>query len=113
MCAACTGHFELADGGTLFLDEIGDMPLELQPKLLRVLEEGRIRSIGAAAEKEVRVRVVAATNASLEKAIAQGCFRQDLFFRLARVTVEVPPLRQRREDIVLLAQHFSNYLPAR
>ncbi|MCC7261718.1 MAG: sigma-54-dependent Fis family transcriptional regulator [Candidatus Latescibacteria bacterium] len=100
------GYFELADGGTLFLDEIGDMPLELQAKLLRVLEEGRVTPVGGVQEKQVEVRVVAATNADLAGGITQGRFRQDLYFRLARFTVKVPPLRQRPEDLPVLAAHF-------
>ncbi|NKB68936.1 MAG: response regulator [Candidatus Latescibacteria bacterium] len=100
------GCFELADGGTLFLDEIGDMPPALQTKLLRVLEDGRFVPVGGTDELAVDVRVVAATNAELPAQIECGIFRQDLFFRLARFRVEVPPLRQRRDDIPLLAQHF-------
>jgi DNA-binding NtrC family response regulator len=100
------GYFDLADGGTLFLDEIGDMPVTLQAKLLRVLEDGRVAPLGSAREKQVDVRVVAATNADLESQIAAGSFRQDLFFRLAQFTVEAPPLRERREDVPLLASHF-------
>jgi DNA-binding NtrC family response regulator len=100
------GYFELADGGTLFLDEIGDMPLTLQAKLLRVLEDGEITPVGAPKSKRVDVRVVAATNADLPSKIASGGFRQDLFFRLARYTVETPPLRQHPKDILLLANHF-------
>jgi DNA-binding NtrC family response regulator len=102
------GYFELADGGSLFLDEIGDMPLALQAKLLRVLEDGCVTPVGAAKEKQVDVRVIAATNANLQTKIAAGAFRQDLFFRLARFLVAVPPLRERREDIPLLAEHFLN-----
>jgi DNA-binding NtrC family response regulator len=101
-----SGYFELAHGGTLFLDEIGDLPLELQPKLLRVLEDGRIRPVGSMEEKTVEVRVVVATNADLPRQIQAGRFRQDLYFRLARFTVQTPPLRQRREDIPVLARHF-------
>ena len=100
------GYFELAHGGTLFLDEIGDMPLELQPKLLRVLEDGRILPVGGREEKAVEVRVVAATHADLPTQIAAGGFRQDLYFRLARFMVQVPPLRAHREDLPLLARHF-------
>jgi DNA-binding NtrC family response regulator len=100
------GHFELADGGTLFLDEIGDMPAGLQAKLLRVLEDGVIHPVGAAHSRHVDVRVLAATNADLQQKIAAGEFRQDLYFRLARYTVETPPLRERREDLPLLAAHF-------
>ena len=101
-----TGCFELADGGTLFLDEIGDMPADIQAKLLRVLEDGRILPVGGSQERRVDVRVLAATNADLQAGIASGAFRQDLYFRLARFPVHVPPLRERREDIPLLAQHF-------
>jgi len=100
------GWFELADGGTLFLDEIGDMAPALQAKLLRVLEDGQIVPVGATQPKHVDVRVVAATNADLDEKIASGHFRQDLYFRLARYLVEMPPLRERVEDIGLLAEHF-------
>jgi DNA-binding NtrC family response regulator len=100
------GCFELANGGTLFLDEIGDMPLALQAKLLRVLEDGYITPVGGNQPRQIDVRVVAATNADLQRKIDTGGFRDDLYFRLARFTVEVPPLRARREDIPLLAQHF-------
>jgi DNA-binding NtrC family response regulator len=100
------GFFELANGGTLFLDEIGDMPVVLQAKLLRVLEDGRVTPVGAAAEKQVDVRVVAATNAALEARIAAGSFRRDLYFRLARTTLRLPPLRDRKDDIPILAAHF-------
>lgn len=101
-----SGYFELADGGTLFLDEIGDMPAALQAKLLRVLEDGEVMPVGAAKGKHVDVRVLAATNVDLQQGIADGRFRQDLYFRLARYTVESPPLRERREDIPTLAEHF-------
>jgi DNA-binding NtrC family response regulator len=100
------GYFELANGGTLFLDEIGDMSLELQAKLLRVLEDGCIIPLGGDQQRHIDVRVLAATNADLQTKIDAGGFRADLYFRLARFTVEVPPLRARREDIPLLAQHF-------
>jgi DNA-binding NtrC family response regulator len=104
------GCFELADGGTLFLDEIGDMPAILQAKLLRVLEDGCVVPVGASEPKRVDVRIVAATNANLREKIEQGAFRQDLFFRLARYTVLLPPLRERREDICVLATHFLKVL---
>jgi DNA-binding NtrC family response regulator len=104
------GCFELADGGTLFLDEIGDMPAQLQAKLLRVLEDGMITPIGASQAKKVDVRIIAATNADLDAQIASGAFRQDLYFRLARYLVQTPPLRERREDIPLLAGHFVKIL---
>jgi DNA-binding NtrC family response regulator len=103
------GFFELANHGTLFLDEIGDMPAALQAKLLRVLEDGRVTPVGASTEKQVEVRVIAATNANLEARIAAGTFRQDLYFRLARAMVFIPPLRERREDIPLLAAHFIGH----
>jgi DNA-binding NtrC family response regulator len=100
------GFFELARGGTLFLDEVGEMPLALQAKLLRVLESGAFLPVGADSEVESEARVVAATNADLERKIADGQFRQDLYYRLARFTVRTPPLRERREDVPLLAEHF-------
>ncbi len=100
------GCFELADGGTLFLDEISEMPPAQQPKLLRVLEDGIILPVGAAQGRRVEVRVLAASNADFQALIAAGRFREDVYFRLARFTVEVPPLRERREDIPLLADHF-------
>lgn len=100
------GYFELAHGGTLFLDEIGDMPLPLQAKLLRVLEDGIVTPIGAATGRAVNVRILAATNVDLHEKIATGHFRQDLYFRLARFTVVTPPLRERTEDVPLLAAHF-------
>jgi len=106
------GHFELADGGTLFLDEIGDMPLELQTKLLRVLEDGSFAPVGSNIQKQVDVRILAATNANLQNKIAVGTFRSDLFYRLAGYTVDVPPLRDRKEDIPLLTSHFLSLLTA-
>lgn len=100
------GCFEQAHGGTLFLDEIGDMPVPLQAKLLRVLEDGVITPVGATQFKQVQVRLVAATNCELNSAIEAGKFRGDLYYRLARFTIESPPLRERREDLPLLAEHF-------
>ncbi|WP_435101663.1 sigma-54-dependent transcriptional regulator [Arhodomonas sp. AD133] len=100
------GLFQEADGGTLFLDEIGEMPVALQAKLLRVLEGGRFRPVGAQRELEVDVRVVAATNADLEEAVAEGRFREDLFYRLETFRIEVPPLRQRGDDLDLLTARF-------
>ncbi|MBM3240154.1 sigma-54-dependent Fis family transcriptional regulator [Candidatus Poribacteria bacterium] len=102
------GYFELASGGTLFLDEIGDMPIELQPKLLRVIEDGCVVPVGGAQQKHVDVRILAATNQDLQTKIAIGTFREALYFRLARFTVIVPPLREHKEDITLLAKHFLN-----
>jgi DNA-binding NtrC family response regulator len=100
------GCFELANGGTLFLDEVGDMPALLQSKLLRVLEDGWLAPVGGSTSIQVDVRVIAATNADLDERIAAGTFRQDLYFRLARYLVTTPPLRERAEDIPLLAAHF-------
>ena len=100
------GRFERADGGTLFLDEIGDMPLATQAKLLRVLEDGRIERVGAEQTRPVDVRVVAATNVPLERAVSQGRFRADLYHRLSVLRIHLPPLRERREDIPLLVDHF-------
>lgn len=100
------GVFTQADGGTLFLDEIGSMPLGLQSKLLRVLEDGRVRPVGADRDFPVNVRVIAATNADLKQLIQSGKFREDLFFRLNIITIRVPPLRERVEDIAPLAAHF-------
>lgn len=101
------GRFEVADGGTIFLDEIGEMPFELQSKLLRVLQEGEFERLGSARTVEVDVRVIAATSRDLTEDVRQGRFRQDLFYRLKVFPIWVPPLRQRREDIPLLAQFFT------
>jgi two-component system nitrogen regulation response regulator NtrX len=100
------GKFELADGGTLFLDEIGDMSLKTQAKVLRVLEEQTIERIGGHEPIRVDVRVIAASNRALPELIGQGRFREDLYYRLNVIPVEVPPLRRRREDILLLVEHF-------
>ena len=104
------GLFCYADGGTLFLDEIGEMPLLMQSKLLRVLEEGRIRPVGSERDIPIDVRLVAATNRDLEQEVQLGNFRQDLFYRLNVLRLRVPPLRERSEDIHLLVQHFSDRL---
>jgi transcriptional regulator with GAF, ATPase, and Fis domain len=101
------GAFERADGGTLFLDEIGELPLDVQPMLLRALESGEVTRVGGNHPKRVKVRVIAATNRDLSAEVAEGRFREDLYFRLAVVTLEVPPLRERAADIPLLASTFA------
>ncbi len=100
------GLFQAADGGTLFMDEIGNMSLTMQVKLYRVLQEGKLRPLGSTEESDVDVRVIAATNKDLEKEIAEGRFREDLFYRLSVIPIHLPPLRERREDIPLLARAF-------
>ena len=100
------GRFELADGGTLFLDEIANVPLNLQPKLLRVLETGDFERVGSSRTRHVNVRILSATNASLADEVGGGRFRQDLLFRLNTIEIALPPLRDRREDIPALATHF-------
>jgi transcriptional regulator with PAS, ATPase and Fis domain len=100
------GKFEVADGGTLFLDEIAEMSPQLQAKLLRVLQDGRFQRLGSVKDVQVNVRVISATHVDIHKAIAEGTFREDLFYRLNVVNVNVPALRQRADDIPLLAEHF-------
>jgi formate hydrogenlyase transcriptional activator len=100
------GRLELADRGTLFLDEIGDMPLEVQPKLLRTLQENTYERLGSARTKSVDIRLVAATNCDLDQMIEEKQFRSDLYYRLNVFPIRIPPLRERREDIPLLVQHF-------
>ncbi|HEU5056374.1 MAG TPA: sigma 54-interacting transcriptional regulator [Kofleriaceae bacterium] len=110
--AATAGAFERAHGGTLFLDEIGELPLELQPKLLRALESRRVRRIGGAEEIACDVRLMAATNRDLPVEVNKRTFRSDLYYRIAVAHLEVPPLRARREDIPALVEHFQSQLPA-
>src|SRR5690606_48322 len=100
------GCFELAHGGTLFLDEVGELPVELQAKFLRVIEEEKLRRLGGKTEIAVDVRVICATHRDLKRQIEAGAFREDLYFRLNVFSVQLPPLKERREDIPLLAQHF-------
>lgn len=111
--ASRVGRFKLADGGSIFLDEVGEMSPKLQVKLLRVLEDGRFEPVGAIATQQVDVRVVAATNRSLEQAVAGRQFREDLYYRLRVVPIEMPPLRRRREDIPLLVDHVLGLLAAK
>ncbi len=107
------GLFELADRGTLFLDEVGEIPLMLQAKLLRVLEEQTFRRLGGLKDIQLDVRVIAATNRNLREAVKEGVFRQDLYFRLNVIHVQIPPLRERREDILPLARHFVDHYNAK
>lgn len=100
------GRFEMADGGTLFMDEIGNIPLEQQQKLLRVLETGEFERVGSSRTRRVNVRLISATNADLQKAVREGAFREDLLYRLNTIPIHLPPLRDRLEDIPLLARHF-------
>src|SRR5262249_56677460 len=101
------GGVEMADHGTLFLDEVGDMPLELQPKLLRALQERAYERVGSARTKSVDVRLVAATNCDLEQMMIEKQFRSDLYYRLNVFPIHIPPLRERLEDIPLLVRHFT------
>jgi transcriptional regulator with GAF, ATPase, and Fis domain len=104
--AAKSGLFEVADGGTLFLDEIGEMPGPLQAKLLRVLEDGSLRRVGSIKERRVDVRLLAATNRNLSAEVQAGRFREDLFYRINVMSLELPPLRKRTGDVALLVRHF-------
>jgi hydrogenase-4 transcriptional activator len=107
------GLVRAAEGGTLFLDEIGDLPLTLQPKLLRFLQEGEVHTLGERAPRRVNVRVLAATHKDLHKAVREGTFREDLYYRVAALTVNVPPLRERPEDIAALISHFLSHYARR
>src|SRR5689334_24191169 len=107
------GCFEIADEGTLFLDEIANMPVRLQAKLLRVLQTGEVQRVGSSRLRYVNVRVISATNADLAAEISAGRFREDLLYRLNTVEIRLPPLRERREDIPLLAAHFLREQAAR
>jgi DNA-binding NtrC family response regulator len=107
--AAKKGLFEVADGGTLFLDEIGTMRMDMQAKILRVLQDRRFMHVGGTQEIQVDVRIVAATNVNLEQAVKEGRFREDLFYRLNVISLELPPLRSRKEDIPLLASHYLRF----
>ncbi len=107
------GRFQLADGGTLFLDEVGEIPLELQGKLLRVLQEGTFERVGEDVTRRVDVRVIAATNRDLPSEVQEGRFRRDLYYRLSVFPIEVPPLRDRPEDVPELVLHFLKQSAAR
>ena len=100
------GRFELADGGTIFLDEIGDIPINLQVKLLRVLQEHQIERVGSTENVNIDVRIIAATHQNLEQKIKDGTFREDLFYRINIVSLNIPPLRERKEDVLPLIDHF-------
>ncbi|HRO67708.1 MAG TPA: sigma-54 dependent transcriptional regulator, partial [Pseudobdellovibrionaceae bacterium] len=101
-----TGLFEAADGGTLFLDEVGELPLTIQVKLLRAIQERMIRRVGATDDSKIDVRIIAATNRNLEEMVSKGTFRQDLYYRLNVINIRTPALRERRDDVPLLANHF-------
>jgi DNA-binding NtrC family response regulator len=103
-----TGKFQLAEGGTLFLDEVGDLPVELQPKLLRALQEKEVEPVGGTKVQKLDVRIVSATNLNVDKAITDGTFREDLYYRLSVIPIHLPPLRERRKDIPLLIRYFCS-----
>ncbi|MDX1316476.1 MAG: sigma 54-interacting transcriptional regulator, partial [Xanthomarina gelatinilytica] len=102
------GKFQLADGGTLFLDEIGELPLDMQPKLLRAIQESEVEQIGSTKTEKVDIRIIAATNRNLQKEVKEKNFREDLYFRLNVFPIIIPPLRERVEDIPILIEHFVN-----
>lgn len=104
------GKFEIANEGTIFLDEIGDMPLHMQVKLLRVIQEREVEKVGGVASKKINIRIIAATNRNLEKLVSEGKFREDLYYRLNVVTIEIPPLRERGNDIILISNHLIKKL---
>src|SRR3984885_13907625 len=112
-CTQTKGRFQIADGGTLFLDEIGDLPLELQPKLLRALQEQEFERLGSGQTIRVNVRVVAATNQDLARLVAAKLFRADLYYRLNVIPIYLPPLRERADDIPALVDHFVQKISAR
>jgi NtrC-family two-component system response regulator AlgB len=103
------GKVKVAEGGTLFLDEIGDLPMEIQPKLLRLLQEREYERLGENVTRQANVRVIAATNRDLKKRVASGVFREDLYFRLNVIAVEMPPLRSRPEDLTRFAEHYAHH----
>lgn len=107
------GYFEIADGSTIFLDEVGELPLSMQTRLLRVLQDGEIMRVGASSPRKVDVRVIAATNRNLAECVEKGTFRRDLYYRLNVATVRIPPLRERREDIHVLVEHFLRLYTAK
>ena len=107
------GYFEIADGSTIFLDEVGELPLSMQTRLLRVLQDGEIMRVGASSPRKVDVRIIAATNRNLAESVEAGTFRRDLYYRLNVATVRIPPLRERCEDVRLLAEHFLEYYMAK
>jgi len=111
--ATSQGLFKAADGGTIFLDEIGELPKEAQAKLLRVLQEGKVRPVGGTEEISINVRIIAATNVDLDEAVEEGKFREDLYYRITVLPIETPPLRNRRSDIPLLAKHFISQFNAK